>query len=110
MKKMGQTFLAVRENLNFMVKHNIFLQSIRISIFLNTLAMSIEYHDQPETLTRIVEISNLTFSCIFSIEMMLKLTAFGVAEYVSDGFNVFDGLIVCLGYILFALLLIILQS
>ena len=96
-KKMKRTFSAVRANLNFMVKHNLFLQGIRVCIFLNTLSMSIEYHDQPDILTRIMEISNLTFSCIFSIEMMLKLTAYGFAEYVSDGFNVFDGLIVCLG-------------
>ena len=39
------------------------------------------------------------FSCIFSIEMMLKLFAFGVFEYFDDGFNVFDSLIVCLGLV-----------
>ena len=83
-----------------MVKHNIFLHGIRVCIALNTLIMSIEYHDQPPTLTRLVEISNLTFGCIFSIEMALKLTAFGVTDYVSDGWNVFDGLIVCLRYII----------
>ena len=59
--------------------------------------MSIEYHEQPETLTKLVEISNLIFSIIFSLEMILKLIAFGFIVYVSDGFNVFDGLIVCLG-------------
>ena len=45
----------------------------------------------------VLEISNLLFSCIFSIEMMLKLTAFGVFEYFDDGFNVFDSLVVCFG-------------
>ena len=59
--------------------------------------MSIEYHDQPETLTKVVEVSNLIFSFIFSIEMIMKLTAFGFISYVSDGFNIFDGLIVCFG-------------
>ena len=44
-----------------------------------------------------LEISNLVFSCIFSIEMVLKLLAFGAFEYFDDGFNVFDCLIVCLG-------------
>ena len=75
-----------------------------------------EHHDQPEYLTKVInlkttnfrtnvyhvfikalEISNLVFSCIFSIEMMLKLLAFGAFEYFDDGFNVFDCLIVCLG-------------
>ena len=45
-----------------------------------------------------MEVSNLVFSCIFTIEMLLKLTAYGFVQYVSDGFNVFDGFIVCLGY------------
>ena len=59
--------------------------------------MAIEYHDQPAWLTRVLELSNLVFSCIFSVEMMLKLTALGFFEYMDNGFNVFDCVIVCLG-------------
>ncbi len=51
---------------------------------------------QPELLTRTVEISNLAFSVIFAIEMVLKVTAYGLFKYISDGFNVFDGCIVLL--------------
>ena len=98
-----------------MVRHNMFQQTIRVCILLNTLSLSLEHHDQPELLTKasqtirdrvrvsqsevfqVLEISNLLFSCIFSIEMMLKLTAFGVFEYFDDGFNVFDSLVVCFG-------------
>jgi hypothetical protein len=43
-----------------------------------------------------VEISNMVFSIIFSVEMVLKLAAYGIVKYVSDGFNVFDGFIVIL--------------
>ena len=84
--------------LNNCVEHSIFQQGILLCIFINTFSMGIEYHDQPETLTRVVEISNLVFSTIFTVEMVLKLAAFGFVEYVSDGFNVFDGLIVCLRF------------
>ena len=98
-----------------MLRHDMFQQAIRVCILLNTLSLSLEHHDQPELLTKAspsdrqrdrqsqrtifqaLEISNLLFSCIFSIEMMLKLTALGVFEYFDDGFNVFDSLIVCLG-------------
>ena len=59
--------------------------------------MGIEHHDQPATLSRIVEISNLVFSLIFTIEMLVKMTAFGLIQYISDGFNVFDGFLVCFG-------------
>jgi hypothetical protein len=51
---------------------------------------------KPEVLTSIVEYSNIVFSAIFAIEMLLKITANGLAGYLADGFNVFDGLIVVL--------------
>jgi hypothetical protein len=51
---------------------------------------------QPEGLTVIVEISNIVFSAIFAVEMMLKIIAEGPFSYVSNGFNVFDGVIVVL--------------
>ena len=60
--------------------------------------MGIEHHNQPETLSRMVEFSNLVFSFIFTIEMFMKIAAFGLIQYISDGFNVFDGFLVCFGY------------
>jgi hypothetical protein len=51
---------------------------------------------QPEGLTVIVEISNIVFSAIFAVEMVLKVIAEGPFSYVSNGFNVFDGVIVVL--------------
>ena len=41
-----------------------------------------------------MEISNLVFSGIFAVEMVLKVLAYGIFRYISDGFNVFDGVIV----------------
>ena len=96
-KGIHQSFTLIQTRLNLFVEHNLFQQFILLCIFINTFSMSIEYHDQPETLTKVVEVSNLIFSFIFSIEMIMKLTAFGFISYVSDGFNVFDGLIVCFG-------------
>lgn len=58
--------------------------------------MGIEYHDQPPELTVIVETSNIVFSAIFAVEMLLKIVAEGPFRYVANGFNVFDGVIVIL--------------
>lgn len=58
--------------------------------------MGIEYHNQPEELTVIVEISNIVFSAIFAVEMFFKVVAEGPFKYISNGFNVFDGIIVIL--------------
>ena len=39
------------------VAHSIFQQGILLCIFINTFSMGIEYHDQPETLTRVILIN-----------------------------------------------------
>lgn len=51
---------------------------------------------QPDYMTAFVETSNIVFSGIFAVEMLLKLTAEGPFGYISNGFNVFDGVIVIL--------------
>lgn len=79
-----------------LVDHKYFQQGILLAILINTLSMGIEYHDQPEELTVIVETSNIVFSGIFAIEMLLKVVAEGPFRYISNGFNVFDGVIVIL--------------
>ncbi|KAK3870415.1 hypothetical protein Pcinc_024356 [Petrolisthes cinctipes] len=54
---------------------------------------------EPETLTIIVETSNYIFSAVFAIEMLLKIIAEGPFGYISNGFNVFDGVIVILSVV-----------
>ncbi|XP_053592959.1 voltage-dependent T-type calcium channel subunit alpha-1H [Microplitis demolitor] len=61
--------------------------------------MGIEYHNQPKELTIVVEISNVIFSAIFAIEMLLKLIAEGPLKYISNGLNVFDSVVVILSVI-----------
>lgn len=46
-----------------------------------------------------MEISNLVFSGVFFVEMLLKLTSYGFVGYVSNGFDVFDGIIVVLSVV-----------
>lgn len=60
--------------------------------FMVTLLVSF----QPDELTAIVEMSNIVFSTIFALEMLLKVIAEGPFGYISNGFNVFDGVIVVL--------------
>ena len=91
-------FSLIQEYMELFVNHNWFQRFILFCILTNTFSMGIEFHSQPEILTKTVELSNLVFSIIFAIEMLLKLTAYGFFQYISDGFNVFDGLIVILRY------------
>lgn len=85
-----------RRWIKVLVDHKYFQQGILLAILINTLSMGIEYHDQPTELTAIVETSNIVFSGIFAVEMLLKVIAEGPFRYISNGFNVFDGIIVIL--------------
>lgn len=49
---------------------------------------------QPEELTNVLEISNIVFTSMFTLEMILKLTAFGFFAYLRNPYNIFDGIIV----------------
>ncbi|CAG9584805.1 unnamed protein product [Danaus chrysippus] len=89
-------FSLLRKHIKTIVNHKYFQQGILLAILINTLSMGIEYHNQPQELTVIVEISNVVFSGIFAVEMLLKIIAEGPFKYISNGFNVFDGVIVIL--------------
>lgn len=86
----------IRRYVQLLVDHKYFQQGILLAILINTLSMGIEYHNQPEELTAIVETSNVVFSAIFAVEMLLKVLAEGPFKYIANGFNVFDGVIVIL--------------
>lgn len=89
-------FKLTRKYIKILVNHKYFQQGILLAILVNTLSMGIEYHDQPDYLTTAVEMSNIVFSAIFAVEMLLKVIAEGPFGYISNGFNVFDGIIVVL--------------
>uniref|UniRef100_A0A4X2L8Q0 Calcium voltage-gated channel subunit alpha1 H n=1 Tax=Vombatus ursinus TaxID=29139 RepID=A0A4X2L8Q0_VOMUR len=71
-----------------------FNRGIMIAILINTLSMGIEHHEQPEELTNALEISNIVFTSMFALEMLLKLLAFGLLGYIRNPYNIFDGIIV----------------
>ncbi|XP_041640069.1 voltage-dependent T-type calcium channel subunit alpha-1I-like [Cheilinus undulatus] len=76
------------------VESKYFNRGIMIAILINTISMGIEHHEQPEELTNVLEICNIVFTSMFSLEMILKITAFGSFSYLRNPYNVFDGIIV----------------
>ncbi|XP_051273924.1 voltage-dependent T-type calcium channel subunit alpha-1G isoform X6 [Dicentrarchus labrax] len=71
-----------------------FGQGIMIAILINTLSMGIEYHEQPDELSSALEISNIVFTSLFALEMLLKVLVYGPFGYIKNPYNVFDGIIV----------------
>ncbi|KHN71297.1 Voltage-dependent T-type calcium channel subunit alpha-1H [Toxocara canis] len=88
----------LRERIQAFVICNHFKRGILFAILINTLSMGVEYHQQPELLTTILEYSNYFFTGLFALEMLLKIIADGLFGYLSDGFNLFDGGIVALRF------------
>lgn len=64
-------------------------------IILNTVFLAAEHYQQPDWLSFASSIANVIFTIIFALEMVLKLFGLGIFKYVEDGFNIFDGVIVC---------------
>uniref|UniRef100_A0A674CJ38 Voltage-dependent T-type calcium channel subunit alpha n=1 Tax=Salmo trutta TaxID=8032 RepID=A0A674CJ38_SALTR len=84
----------MRKKLWGIVESKYFNRGIMIAILINTISMGIEHHNQPEELTNVLEISNIVFTSMFTLEMILKLTAFGFFAYLRNPYNIFDGIIV----------------
>ncbi|XP_062868964.1 voltage-dependent T-type calcium channel subunit alpha-1H [Trichomycterus rosablanca] len=83
-----------RDRMKRIVDSKYFNRGIMIAILINTLSMGIEYHEQPDELTDILEISNIVFTSMFVLEMIFKLMAFGIFGYIKNPYNIFDGIIV----------------
>ncbi|XP_074552342.1 voltage-dependent T-type calcium channel subunit alpha-1I isoform X3 [Halichoeres trimaculatus] len=84
----------MRRKLWGIVESKYFSRGIMIAILINTISMGIEHHNQPDELTNVLEICNIVFTSMFTLEMILKLTAFGFFEYLRNPYNIFDGIIV----------------
>ena len=60
---------------------------IFILIILNTVTMAMKFHEQPESYTAFLDVVNVVFSLLFSVECFLKLTAFGPKVSGRPSFN-----------------------
>ena len=70
---------------------NIFITTC---IVLNTILLASDKYPQKKSRIEVLADLNLVCSIIFIVEMVIKLIGLGFKEYVSDGFNIFDCVIV----------------
>jgi hypothetical protein len=89
----------LRQLISKFVASRYFRRIVLSGIVVNTLSMGIEYHGQPDSLTNALEYSNLVFTTLFAVEMILKLIAEGCLKYIKNAYNLFDGAIVILSVI-----------
>uniref|UniRef100_A0A8B9HHA7 Voltage-dependent L-type calcium channel subunit alpha-1C n=1 Tax=Astyanax mexicanus TaxID=7994 RepID=A0A8B9HHA7_ASTMX len=79
------------------VKSNVFYWLVIFLVFLNTLTIASEHHQQPQWLTDVQDIANKVLLALFTGEMLLKMYSLGLQAYFVSLFNRFDGFVVCGG-------------
>nr|XP_026262466.1 voltage-dependent L-type calcium channel subunit alpha-1F isoform X1 [Urocitellus parryii] len=63
-------------------------------ILLNTVALAMQHYEQTAPFNYAMDILNMVFTGLFTIEMVLKIIAFKPKHYFTDAWNTFDALIV----------------
>uniref|UniRef100_A0A8C7LIP0 Voltage-dependent L-type calcium channel subunit alpha n=1 Tax=Oncorhynchus kisutch TaxID=8019 RepID=A0A8C7LIP0_ONCKI len=65
-----------------------------VLIILNTLCLAIQHYGQSHLFNYAMDILNMVFTGVFTVEMIFKLIAFKPRHYFADAWNTFDALIV----------------
>ncbi|XP_075180398.1 voltage-dependent L-type calcium channel subunit alpha-1F [Anomaloglossus baeobatrachus] len=78
----------------YMVNSTGFEYIMFVLILLNTIALAMQHYEQSQPFNYAMDILNMVFTGLFTVEMVLKLTAFGPKHYFCDAWNTFDALIV----------------
>eukprot|EP01061_Rhynchopus_euleeides_P018893 TRINITY_DN3112_c0_g1_i6.p1 TRINITY_DN3112_c0_g1~~TRINITY_DN3112_c0_g1_i6.p1 ORF type:complete len:1793 (+),score=658.70 TRINITY_DN3112_c0_g1_i6:673-5379(+) len=78
------------EDTNYPMANHVFHTSVMGAILLNTIALGIEHHGQPQEMTDVLEVLNVVFTVFFALEAVIKIIGLGPVAYVSDRFNIFD--------------------
>lgn len=72
---------------------------IMLAILLNTVVLASEHHGMSPDTAEFLDEANIVFTVIFAAEMVLKMFGLGLAGYVIDPFNAFDGVIVIISIV-----------
>uniref|UniRef100_A0A3B3TPY2 Voltage-dependent L-type calcium channel subunit alpha n=1 Tax=Poecilia latipinna TaxID=48699 RepID=A0A3B3TPY2_9TELE len=65
-----------------------------VLILLNTVTLAVQHYEQSKTFSYVMDILNMVFTGLFTVEMLLKLLALRLRHYFVDAWNSFDALIV----------------
>uniref|UniRef100_A0A8C9SJ36 Voltage-dependent L-type calcium channel subunit alpha n=1 Tax=Scleropages formosus TaxID=113540 RepID=A0A8C9SJ36_SCLFO len=78
----------------YVVNSTYFEYLMFILILLNTICLAMQHHGQSGSFNKAMNVLNMLFTGLFTVEMILKLIAFKPRHYFVDAWNTFDALIV----------------
>ncbi|KAG7270553.1 hypothetical protein CRUP_025155 [Coryphaenoides rupestris] len=88
---------SLMKNCRVAAKTTNFYWLVLLLVFLNTVASASEHYGQPKWLTEMQERANKILLLLFTLEMSMKMYAFGLQIYFMALFNRFDCFVVCGG-------------
>lgn len=59
--------------------------------------MAIDHYEMSDNLINILYIVNMILTILFVLEMVIKILGLGIRDYLRDGFNIFDSIIIIIG-------------
>ncbi|KAI4904506.1 hypothetical protein NFI96_011555, partial [Prochilodus magdalenae] len=65
-----------------------------VLILLNTVTLAVQHYEQSKLFSYVMDILNMVFTGLFTVEMIVKLLALRLRHYFVDAWNSFDALIV----------------
>nr|XP_044991547.1 voltage-dependent L-type calcium channel subunit alpha-1D isoform X2 [Jaculus jaculus] len=78
----------------YVVNSSPFEYMMFVLIMLNTLCLAMQHYEQSKVFNDAMDILNMVFTGVFTVEMVLKVIAFKPKHYFTDAWNTFDALIV----------------
>ena len=91
---LSDAWKARRQKLRDFVEAPLFGTVVIYLIILNTLTLAVDHYPIESSFENSLDAINFILSLIFAIEMILKLLALGLLDYIRDISNVFDAVIV----------------
>lgn len=70
---------------------------IVVLILANTFIMALDHYGISENYSKGLYITNMILTICFVIEMVLKIIGMGIKDYIRDGFNLFDAIVIIVG-------------
>ena len=79
----------------YLAMHPLFNTFILLMIIFNTVLLAFDrYPEPPQSQQELFNYFNIGFIGIFGLEVIIKLIAFGIKDFMRDNFNIFDALVV----------------
>ena len=84
----------------YLAMHPLFNSFILLMIVFNTILLAFErYPEPPQSQQDLFADFNIAFIAIFGLEVVIKLVALGIKDFVRDKFNMFDALVVVISLV-----------